>query len=359
MNNCAHKYPVLTLDQIRHVHVELTTRCNARCPMCMRNYRGGDYNAGYPITELTLEQFCSILTPEILHSIMQPEPAVNGKPATNYLAQGVTFNGNLGDFALASEGLEIVRYLRQNAVPVVINTNGSLRSQSWWQQLGNMGVTVGFAIDGLEDTHHLYRQDTDWNRIMENARVFIRAGGRAEWRFIAFDHNRHQESVCRDLARDLGFADFDKINDGRDRGPAFTRDGQFSHHIGNLMPTEAAVPPPWQDWLQNHITWYDSRTVQHDRDTPQLNMQCVHKQNREVYIAADGSVYPCCFLGFYPATMTHPGNQELRDLVRGNNALEVGLARAMAWFDSVEDTWQRPSIREGRTYQCVVTCNRA
>ena len=324
----------------------------------MRNYRGGEYNAGYPETELSLQQFRSILTPAILAGIMRPDPPVNGQPATRYHDQGVTFNGNLGDFALARDGVEIVKYLTDNNVWVSINTNGSLRSKHYWQSLGRLGVEVGFAIDGLADTHHLYRQDTDWHRIIENAQTFIDAGGRALWRFIPFDHNRHQESQCRDMARSMGFAEFENIYDGRDRGPAFNRDGSFSHHIGDLRPTEASEPPPWRDWLQNHITWYDARTVKHEKDTAQLNIRCVHKMKREVYIAADGSVYPCCFLGFYPKTMTHPGNNELRGLIMANNALEVGLEKAMAWFDSVEATWQKSSISEGRTYQCVVSCNR-
>lgn len=325
----------------------------------MRNYRGGDYNAGYPITELMLEQFCRILTPDVLATVMQPDPPVNDRPAVRYDDQGVTFNGNLGDFALARDGVEIVRYLCDHDVPVSINTNGSLRSSTYWQQLGELGVEVGFAIDGLADTHYLYRQDTDWHRIMENARSFIEAGGRAVWRFIPFDHNRHQESACRAMAADMGFAEFENIYDGRNRGPAFHRDGRFSHHIGDLMPTEAAEPPPWQDWLENHITWYDKNTVRHERDTERLDIRCVHKMKREIYLAADGTIYPCCFLGFYPATMTHPGNRELRELVQGNNALEVGLEQAMAWFDNVEATWHQPSVREGRTYQCVVSCNRA
>lgn len=355
----AYKYWVLTLDQIRHVQVELTTRCNARCPMCMRNYRGGDFNAGYPSTELNLDQFRRILPPEILRSIMQPDPPVNDRPATQYHDQGVTFNGNLGDFALARDGIDIVRYLVDNNVQVSINTNGSLRSEAYWSALGSMGIQVGFAIDGLADTHHLYRQDTDWYRIIENAKTFIKAGGKAVWRFIPFDHNRHQEVECQNMAQDLGFSKFENIYDGRDRGPAFTRDGKFSHHIGKLMPTESPEPPPWHDWLQNHITWYDKNTIRHERDTSELDIRCVHKLKREVYIAADGTVYPCCFLGFYPKTMNHPGNRELRDLVQGNNALEVGLEQAIAWFDSVEDTWNRASVRDGRTYQCVVSCNRA
>ena len=326
--------------------------------MCMRNYRGGDYNAGYPITELSLQQFQQILTPTILQGLMAPGELVHGRHARIYTRQGVTFNGNLGDFALARDGIDVVAYLRQHAVPVMINTNGSMRSHQYWQDLAALGAEVGFAIDGLADTHSLYRQDTDWHRIIDNARAFIAAGGRATWRFIPFDHNRHQEAECRAMAQDLGFVKFENIWDGRDRGPVFTRDGAFSHHIGDLRPTEAAEPPPWRDWLENHITWYDSSTVQHARDTAELDMRCIHKINREVYIAADGTVYPCCFLGFYPKTMNHPGNRELRELVQGNNALEVGLEQAMAWFNRVEETWNRTSVSNGRTYQCVVTCNR-
>lgn len=327
--------------------------------MCMRNYRGGDFNAGYPITELTLDQFKQILTPDILASVMQPDPPFHNRASIQYNDQGVTFNGNLGDFALANDGVDIVEYLRSHAVWVSINTNGSLRSRSYWQRLGETGVEIGFAIDGLADTHHLYRQDTDWHRIIANAKTFIQAGGRALWRFIPFDHNRHQEAACRAMAHDLGFAEFENIWDGRDRGPAFTRNGVFSHHIGNLLPGESPEPPRWPEWLQNHITWYDKHSVKHERDTKTLDIHCVHKMKREVYIAADGTVYPCCFLGFYPATMTHPGNHELRELVHGNNALEVGLEKAMAWFNRVEDTWHQPSVRDGRTYQCVVSCNRA
>ena len=80
---------MLKLQDIRRVHVELTTRCNARCPMCMRNYRGYDYNSGYPDTELGLVDIKNILYPEFLQQL-----------------EHVNFNGNLGDFALSSYGLE-------------------------------------------------------------------------------------------------------------------------------------------------------------------------------------------------------------------------------------------------------------
>ena len=85
---------MLNLLDICSVHVELTTRCNARCPMCMRNYRGSDYNSGYPDCELSLTDIKKIFTPEFLSQL-----------------EHVNFNGNLGDFALGRWALEIVEYI--------------------------------------------------------------------------------------------------------------------------------------------------------------------------------------------------------------------------------------------------------
>ena len=50
---------------------------------------------------------------------------------------------------------------------------------------------VRFSVDGLRDTNHLYRRNTDFDVIMRNAQTFI-DGGRATWVFIAFQHNEHQ-----------------------------------------------------------------------------------------------------------------------------------------------------------------------
>jgi len=301
----------------------------------MRNYRGVDYNSGYPDAELTLEDIQHILTPNILKTI-------------DY----VNFNGNLGDFSLAKDGVEIVQYLVSHDITVGINTNGSLRPKSWWQKLASSKVTIGFALDGLADTHAVYRQDTDWHKIIENARAYIAAGGRAIWRFAPFDHNRHQEVECKKLAKKMGFINFENIYDGRDSGPVYTRTGEFSHWLG-----PAGNPPPIKDMLQSHITWYDSKTVKISKDTATLNLRCRHKMAKEIYLAADGTVYPCCYLGFYPHSMNHPGNQELAPLVAENNALEYPLEHCLEWFEKVEESWNQPSIRDGRTFQCVNTCN--
>lgn len=329
---------MLKLQHIRKVQIELTTRCNARCPMCMRNYRGYEFNSGYPDCELTLSQIQHIFQPEFLQQLQQ-----------------VNFNGNLGDFALARDALDIVKFFVEHDIEVDINSNGSLRTPEWWADLALPRVTVGFALDGLADTHSLYRQDTDWHRVIANAQALIAAGGQAVWRFIPFDHNRHQEAQCKQLAEHMGFARFENIYDGRDRTPVYSRHGDFSHHIGAAYEN---APAKVHDMLHSHVTWYSAKTVNHVKDVPNVNIQCIHKRDQEIYLAADGSIYPCCFLGFYPGQMQHPGNLELAELVHENNALIWPLEHCVQWFDRVEQAWQHASVSQGRPYQCVSTCAR-
>ena len=164
---------MILYNNIQWVHLEISTRCNANCPDCPRNLRGvvvPEIASAYPLVDMKLSQAQTIFTESFLKQI-----------------NGILINGNHGDFVTAQDGVEIIEYfLTANPkLHIQINTNASARPKIW-ERLGELGIQVDFRIDGLKDTHHLYRQNTDFDFILDNARKFISAGGRAVWMLDGF-----------------------------------------------------------------------------------------------------------------------------------------------------------------------------
>lgn len=329
---------MISYEEIRSVHIELSSNCNAACPLCPRNLGGMDYNAGYPITELSLADIQTIFPKEFVPQL-----------------KNILFNGNLGDFILAHQGIEIVEYFRQYSptIDMQISTNGSARTAEYWIQLAKSDVEVEFCLDGLEDTHHLYRRNTSYAKILENAKTFIDAGGRAAWKMIRFDHNKHQILQCQELSKELGFKKFILSDHGRNVGLVFDRTGEYIYSIGKPKHIRSA---------SIEIESISSRSVNPSNwSEPNKNITCRAKQEKEIYVASNGDIYPCCFLGFYPRTFDPKiiqGNQQIRDMLNGidNNAIRKPLKECIEWFNQVENSWAKKSFSEGRLWQCNENC---
>jgi sulfatase maturation enzyme AslB (radical SAM superfamily) len=274
---------------------------------------------------------------------------------TSFLLQldQILINGNYGDFITAHDGLEIVEYfLTVNPnIKIIISTNASGRPHIW-RQLGELGVEVQFRIDGLADTHHLYRQYTNFELILENALKFIQAGGYAIWAMIKFDHNKHQISQAEILSKAMGFKRFELVDAGRDTTVVFTRDKQLSHVIGNYQgPTDYdLLYDQYQQYISNPNITLKKVQIQ------ERTINCYSKENKEVYVSANGEIYPCCWLGFYPLSKQgNPSTFQLRPLIKENNALEYSIEHAIAWFNQIESTWNK-TVLDGKIYTCNETC---
>lgn len=314
-------------SDIRYVHLEISTRCNAACPGCPRNLCGVDAIDDFPLHDMTLSEAEQIFTPQFLKQINR-----------------MHINGNLGDFVTCRDGLNIVRYFRQHNQQLVIDisTNAGVKS-SIWSELALLKVAVIFCIDGLAGIHELYRQQTQWQTVIDNACQFIAAGGHAVWKMIRFDHNQHQEDECRRLSRQLGFSSFEFVDHGRNAFPVFNQKRQFKHNIGlHTQPIE------FEQVLQIH---QEGMKVKYRPIFDSKKISCKSVNELSVYISANGEVYPCCWLGFYPRTMYHLGNDRIAELLPNNNALEVGLEQAIGWFDRVKESWSGDQL-----VQCNTEC---
>ena len=183
-------------SDLKTVHLEITEACNAACPMCARNINGGEDNPHLKDNELSLDDCKTIFKPEFISQLDRM-----------YMC------GNFGDPVAAKDTLEVFAYFREHnpKMNLTMYTNGSAKKPEWWANLARVlgkNAYVVFSIDGLEDTNHLYRQNTVWSKIVENAQAFIDAGGRARWDYIVFAHNEHQVETAEELSRVMGFEKF-------------------------------------------------------------------------------------------------------------------------------------------------------
>ena len=135
------------------IHFESTSRCNAACPMCVRNVNGEGCTVS--LSDLSLESYQYYVT-------------------KNFdTLEKIFFCGNVGDPCADKNLLEKIAWTKKLNADIVIgiNTNGSIRNTKWWQDCANLlngqYDYVVFSIDGLQDTNHLYRRGVKWQKVME------------------------------------------------------------------------------------------------------------------------------------------------------------------------------------------------
>ena len=280
--------PFISLEKIKYVQIDFTNKCNLLCPQCARVVNG-QINPRLNLTELNWELFKKLFTKKFMHQV-----------------EHVYFNGNYGDPVAAKNILPALQYLKKGSVrKCQLSTNGSLRDVHWWRDLaeildGKMDEVV-FSIDGLEDTNHLYRVNSQFSKIMKNAKTYIESGGRARWDYLVFEHNYHQVEEARNLAKKMGFRSFQvkkttrfiNSNHLRAQRPGshttvFVR-GQNSHKISSPSnKSQSGEAGKFNQLVAKYGTWKN-----YLNQTP---IHCKFKSWDGIYVDFDGDVWPCGWL---------------------------------------------------------------
>jgi sulfatase maturation enzyme AslB (radical SAM superfamily) len=263
---------------------------------------------------------------------------------------------------MATDILEILRYcyVKWPNVELLIYTNGGIRSTKWWTELGDKtnynNLTVQFAIDGLEDTNHIYRRNVPYSKVIENAKAFIDAGGKAFWQMIRFKHNMHQFQEAEQISKDMGFRFFRLIDDGRNHGYVFDKDeGYWILPAEENFVNQKLIPDPTQPITSSLMEIKNFEIEKSKWLSSNRQLSCNTKIMNRVYLAANGEMFPCCYIGYYPTQYKKwytnfnrvIGNVE-------NNALEVGFEKAISWFDAVEESWKETNEILSRCLGCRV-----
>ncbi len=244
---------MIRLKSIKALNIEVSAKCNANCAFCSRGHKVLTYG-DHLITAADVKRL--------------PDGFIRQ-------LRWISFGGNFGDLCNNPEFPEIVGHIRRLNPDIVLegDTNGSFQDETWWETLGpsfQRGAMI-FAIDGLEDTHRLHRRGTDFRKIIRNVRAFSGNGGVAHWKFIVFKHNEHQISAAEALAEEIGCAGF--------------------YAIASREYNERLIPPETIDFKikRDVFSAYRKKLTGAQRQAV-----CKPVGNHSIYIAADGTVHPCC-----------------------------------------------------------------
>lgn len=265
---------MFSFEQLHTVQIEITNRCQAKCPMCLRNIHGGIENPSLILNDWTIQQFQNTFDDEVLNQV-----------------QCINFCGDFGDPIMNNDIIDMCRYVKDknSNIMIIISTNGSAHTTDWWISLAQSlpaNHSVIFALDGLKDTHSLYRISTDYEMIIRNAKAFIDAGGRAEWMFIRFRHNEHQVDEARQISKELGFAKFSTKESKRfgKQYPVLDRKGNIEYYIE--PPSNGTIKSVEFLDLKDYKTWKN-------------DVSCFALDSKELYIDANGYLMPCCLIGSF------------------------------------------------------------
>lgn len=340
-------------EDIRTLHVELTTHCNASCPMCLRNVLGGRVNPRLPLAELTLQDVRAILPAAFLARVRK-----------------IYLCGNYGDALVARDTIEVLEYFREasRSARLGMYTNGSGRTAAWWARLAGVLDYCRFGIDGLEDTNALHRRGTRWETVLDSVRAFVAAGGRAEWDFIVFRHNEHQVERARRLAEELGVASFNVTRTYRFLSP---RTGRVMRSLPVLDRDGGVVgrlePPLAPEYQNDGLRRFDDLSRAPGGRAAYLDttaIRCKAVAARSLYLSAEGLILPCCWLGnlYRWHERPDPEHDLLARIPGGRAALDgrehdvADIVRGEVFQRFIPESWARPSVAQGRLEMCARTC---
>ena len=269
----------INTDNLNTINAELSNYCNSACPMCPRF----DFELNL-IKDITNNS----------HTTLE---VVKNRIGSKILSRLKKFYscGVLGDGAMNPECVEIYDFVKSSGtLSTSLNTNGGLRNTGFWTALADTGTHVVFAIDGLADTNHLYRRNVKFDKVIENVQAFIKAGGEADWDFLIFKHNQHQIDEAEALAKKLGFKHFNKKE--TTRWDDFDSHGKWIQRK-SIQIGDYALEKVERETTALGLADTQKAKIQDTFKTRKIKCNSYHQNKSEIYLAANGEVSPCCWLG--------------------------------------------------------------
>lgn len=263
------------------IQFELSSMCNALCLGCVRT-DNDNFNRSKPAIPkkkiVSVETIVKLLTSPAMQTINTLE-----------------FCGTIDEPLMHPDFFEIIdkAYDINPNYRIVIHTNAGIRSVDEWAKLAlslqrfKTQHKVLFSIDGIGDTHEFYRQLTSYDRIIENAKSFITAGGNAVWQFLIFPWNQHQIEDASKLSEEMNFSGFITRRD-RSVITNLGKEVVLKRKEANLKKANVENPS-MAELLETY------------KPIENAKIFCENKKEGMYFVSHDSRLWPCCFIpnGFF------------------------------------------------------------
>jgi MoaA/NifB/PqqE/SkfB family radical SAM enzyme len=318
------------------VVLELTYRCNLKCPHCYELFRPSDKN----VTGKRLE-----LTPAEIESIVEQLPRFTL----------ITVNG--GEIFVRSDLKEILSIILAKH-RCHLYTNGTCITPEMARDLVNMGVSsMGISVDGPEEVHDSMRAPGSFSRTIESIRLLVDLKKRLRKNYPVLnlkttitDKNVGHLSDMVQFAERLGldYCTFQVLNNSIHMGGVSF---QSSLDYSQPPPPITNVPLAVLRQQLNNIQELASKSRVRVRILPKLPVPSIlaHYANRlkpsahtcvspwtTLYISPTGCVYPC--LNYYVGNIREQPYREL-------------------WNSERYRQYRKRLIRNGQFADCVGCCD--
>lgn len=311
---------------ISKIEIDCTSYCNAFCGACDRNMDGGENHPNLKLNHIDLDSWRNFVTKENLKHINE-----------------IIFNGNFGDFSMHPHFIEMMEALAEVKTDLYLNlhTNGGARNPKFWNDLAVVlqrftKHDIKWGIDGLEETHDLYRRGIDWKKRIDNLCAFTAAGGNAIWKSIIFDYNKDQIDDMSAFAKQCGCIAF-QTNRNRSNPLEIKEYKDF--------PAQSLTGPDLKEFNERYKRKdiFKSQVATPSTDAEQSfgNFSCPYAEEGMIQIDPWGNIWPCCYIS--GRQLDKRTNFNYNKYTQNN--LNNNLPNILPQFEKdLNAAWQRESI---------------
>jgi len=264
------------------VVIDITTKCNAACPQCDRTdiSKGAKLstNPKLPDINMTLKQLRKVITASNIKKIRH-----------------ISFCPSWGDPVINDDFPYMLDHLFSSAIQaktdlaVSVDTNGSLRNDEWWFNIGqlmalfsnernDLSLNFRFAVDGVDQAmHEKYRRRTNLDKVLSTMEmVSAFPATRAMSQTVVFQHNQGFLNEIKSLSQRHGSVDHSFVRSERFGG------GDFKFHNEKDEIESLIIADPFD-------------IIEADRSEIGMIPSCEYQKINKVHINYDGQVLPCCY----------------------------------------------------------------